>query len=298
MQTNSMNLQNSIKQHLLQTGISLCIAGIFFLLAFNWNEIHRYIKLGGLGFLYVSTFLVWVNFQKKVWISESLLVLFFFLTGAGLLLFGSIYQTGADAYDLFFGWLVFTIVLNFQSNSGIILGLWTILCYTTIHLYVNQVYPGENAKIIYLISAVFFYTFLYFYEFKLKYFFHEHSRNVYSSLLLFLTLTLVFILSFDYFFEKDSGFQNALEFLFKWLIPGIFLGLSYSIFRFQFFHLANITITLLFFLFYLMIRFLKVVSFDEAGIFLLAFLFVIVYTMLSIKHLRALKRKMESSNNE
>jgi 4-hydroxybenzoate polyprenyltransferase len=105
-------------------------------------------------------------------------------------------------------------------------------------------------------------------------------------------------LSFDYFFEKDSGFQNALEFLFKWLIPGIFLGLSYCIFRFQFFHLANITITLLFFLFYLMIRFLKVVSFDEAGIFLLAFLFVIVYTILSIKHLRALKSKMESSNNE
>jgi len=119
METNSLSLHNSIKQHILLTGVSLCVAGIFFLLAFNWEELHRYVKLGGLMVLYFSSFVVWFTFRKNNLVSESLLILLFFLTGAGLLLFGSIYQTGADAYDLFFGWLIFTILLIFLSLNKI-----------------------------------------------------------------------------------------------------------------------------------------------------------------------------------
>lgn len=290
---NQTSLPNSIKNHFLLTGISLLVVGIFFLLAFNWNEIHRYIKLGGIISLYTVSFLIWIVFRSNEKVSEALLILLFFLSGAGLLLFGSIYQTGADAYDLFFGWCVFTILLNIPSRTGIVLGLWISILFLTVHLYVEQVYPGENAKIIHLLAGFLFYAFLVFYEeFLIKYF-PETSQNIFSPFLLLITLSYFFSASSEFFFDKDAGLEDGIVFIFKWIVPILFLTLSYFLYRKRYFRLANVTVSLLYWLFFIMIRFINLASFKDAAIFLIGFLIAIVFTIFSIRHLQDLKIEFE-----
>ncbi|NCN08229.1 MAG: DUF2157 domain-containing protein [Leptospira sp.] len=290
---NQSSLSNSIKNHFLLTGISLFVVGIFFLLAFNWNEIHRYVKLGGLGFLYLASFFIWIQYRFNEKFSEAILILLFFLTGAGLLLFGSIYQTGADAYDLFFGWCLFTILLNFPSRTGVVIGLWISIAFLTIHLYVEQVYPGENAKIIYLLGGILFYGFIIIYEEFLAKLFPESSQNIFSPFLLLITLSFFFSASTDFFFDKDEGWDDGLVFIFKWIIPIVFLSLSYYLFRGKYFRLANVTVSLLYWLFFIMIRFINIASFENAAVFFIGFMIVILFTIFSIQHLLKLKKEFD-----
>jgi uncharacterized membrane protein len=130
---------NLIRLFLLGVGAGFTIAGIIFFFAYNWAAMHKFLKLGLIELLLVSTTVaaLWIKGNKVV--KNVLLTASAMLVGVLFAVFGQIYQTGANAFDFFFGWtycvVLWVLVANFQPLWFIFLALLN----TTFILYTQQV---------------------------------------------------------------------------------------------------------------------------------------------------------------
>ena len=139
---------------LLAVGVGFTVAGIIFFFAYNWEELPKFAKLGIVEVLLVAsvllaTFTHWNKLVKQILLTEAT-----FLIGTLFAVFGQIYQTGADAYDLFLGWTLFTILwavaIRFAPLWLTFIGL---LC-TTIWLYNIQIASANSWEMTLLANAV------------------------------------------------------------------------------------------------------------------------------------------------
>lgn len=139
---------------LLAVGIGFTVSGIIFFFAYNWNDLPKFAKLGIVEILLVSSVLLAVFTRWNRLVKQILLTGATFLTGTLFAVFGQIYQTGADAYDLFLGWTLFTILwavaIRFAPLWLTFIGL---LC-TTIWLYNIQIAARGSWEMILLANAV------------------------------------------------------------------------------------------------------------------------------------------------
>lgn len=126
----------------LSAGTGLLLAGIIFFFAYNWSELHHFTKLGIVAGVLLSCGLASSVFYRHALLSQSLQVAIFVLCGTLLALFGQIYQTGANAYDLFFGWVLLTIPLALVSTSWVVWFLWILVANVAAHFYGGQVLGG------------------------------------------------------------------------------------------------------------------------------------------------------------
>lgn len=128
---------------LLAVGVGFTVAGVIFFFAYNWDELPKFAKLGLVEGLLAATVLLAVFTRWSLFVKQILLTGATFLTGTLFAVFGQIYQTGADAYDLFLGWTIFTllwaIAIRFAPLWLTFIGL---LC-TTIGLYAVQIVPDN-----------------------------------------------------------------------------------------------------------------------------------------------------------
>ena len=113
--------------------------GHYLFLCYNWDELPKFAKLGIVEVLLVSSVLLTVFTRWNMLVKKILLTGATFLIGTLFAVFGQIYQTGADAYDLFLGWTLFTILWTVAIRFA---PLWLtfigLLC-TTIWLYNIQI---------------------------------------------------------------------------------------------------------------------------------------------------------------
>lgn len=139
---------------LLAVGIGFTVSGIIFFFAYNWNDLPKFAKLGIVEVLLVTSVLLAVFTRWNRLVKQILLTGATFLTGTLFAVFGQIYQTGADAYDLFLGWTLFTILwavaIRFAPLWLTFIGL---LC-TTIWLYNIQIAARGSWEMILLANAV------------------------------------------------------------------------------------------------------------------------------------------------
>ena len=139
---------------LLAVGIGFTVSGIIFFFAYNWNDLPKFAKLGIVEILLVSSVLLAVFTRWNRLVKQILLTGATFLTGTLFAVFGQIYQTGADSYDLFLGWTLFTILwavaIRFAPLWLTFIGL---LC-TTIWLYNIQIAARGSWEMILLANAV------------------------------------------------------------------------------------------------------------------------------------------------
>ncbi|QIU97038.1 DUF2157 domain-containing protein [Bacteroides faecium] len=139
---------------LLAVGIGFTVSGIIFFFAYNWNDLPKFAKLGIVEVLLVASVLLAVFTRWNRLVKQILLTGATFLTGTLFAVFGQIYQTGADAYDLFLGWTLFTILwavaIRFAPLWLTFIGL---LC-TTIWLYNIQIAARGSWEMILLANAV------------------------------------------------------------------------------------------------------------------------------------------------
>jgi len=128
-----------IRLLLVGGGTAFLVSGIIFFFAFNWEDMHKFTKLGLVQGILALLVLASVFLNIDVRIKNILLTGASMLIGAVFAVFGQIYQTGADAYDLFLGWTVFialwVIVSNFPPLWFIFLGLLNL----TFWLFTDQV---------------------------------------------------------------------------------------------------------------------------------------------------------------
>lgn len=89
---------------LLILGAGALVSGIFFFFAFNWAGMHRFVKFGLLdaAILIVVAVAFWQGLERlsgKIALGAAGL-----LVGGLLAVYGQVYQTGADSYQLFLYW--------------------------------------------------------------------------------------------------------------------------------------------------------------------------------------------------
>lgn len=128
-----------IQQFFLFAGAALFLAGVIFFFAYNWSELGRFAKLGIVqGGILVAAVLAWNRGLDRLSGQVSLTVAAV-LIGPLLAVFGQIYQTGADPYELFMGWALLALGWTLVSRFSVLWIIWLLLINFTITLYAIQV---------------------------------------------------------------------------------------------------------------------------------------------------------------
>jgi uncharacterized membrane protein len=93
-----------VEQLLLWLGTVLVAAGVVFFVAYNWDALGRFAKLGLVEALVVAALgvVAWDGLDRAA--GKAALLAAAVLVGALLALVGQIYQTGADTFELFAAW--------------------------------------------------------------------------------------------------------------------------------------------------------------------------------------------------
>jgi len=129
---------------LLFYGSALLLTGILYFFAYNWASMSKLEKFSVLeaGILLTALFSCLNRFSditRKIWLMSASV-----LTGVLLAVFGQIYQTGADAYELFRGWALLISVYVLISEFCALWFLWILILNTWMILYVVQVIRPED----------------------------------------------------------------------------------------------------------------------------------------------------------
>ena len=130
---------------LLALGTALVLAGIIYFFAFNWAKIPPAVKLAGIqaaliGCLVMACRAALKNLHGPLWLLAASV-----LTGVFLAVFGQVYQTGADAWQLFALWAL--LVLGWAGIAAFAAQwlLWLLLVNTALWLWWEQAaLPGED----------------------------------------------------------------------------------------------------------------------------------------------------------
>jgi len=123
----------------ISLGVGFTVSGIVFFFAYNWQDLHKFTKIGLTEGVLITaailTLLPKINDNIKNIILTGVSV----LVGVTFAVFGQIYQTGANAYDLFLAWTVFVTLWVLMSNFAPLWLLYLVLINTTFILYSQQV---------------------------------------------------------------------------------------------------------------------------------------------------------------
>ncbi len=125
-------------------GVSLMVSGIVFFFAYNWAELHKFIKLGLIEAMLILTIALVLFTRWSVSMKQVLLTAASVLVGALFAVYGQIYQTGANAYDFFFGWTLFVTLWAVAGRCAPLWLLWIALTNITIYLYKEQVAVSDQ----------------------------------------------------------------------------------------------------------------------------------------------------------
>ncbi|MDR1877108.1 MAG: DUF2157 domain-containing protein [Flavobacteriaceae bacterium] len=150
---------------LIALGTGFTIIGVVFFFAYNWDDIHKFIKIGIVeGVILIMGSMVLFT-KMNITIKNILLTGTAVLVGVLFAVFGQIYQTGANAYDLFLTWVFAITLWVLISNFAPLWLLYITLINTTFILYSQQVATDWSVTLIALIlsviNTVFLVTFLF-----------------------------------------------------------------------------------------------------------------------------------------
>lgn len=127
------------RRNLLFYGGTLTLFGVIYFFAHNWQEMGKFLKFGVIEAAILGC--IYFGWRKGF---ETLTGKFFLMAAAvliGVLLavFGQVYQTGADPYELFLGWAALSFGLVIGSKFAGLWFLWFALLNTAAILYWGQV---------------------------------------------------------------------------------------------------------------------------------------------------------------
>lgn len=128
-----------IRYTLLSLGVGFSVTGIIFFFAYNWDELHKFVKIGLVEVLIVSCMVLFALPKISQPFKSIIITAAAVLVGVLFAVFGQVYQTGANAFDFFLGWTVFIMLWVFVSNFAPLWTIFLLLVNTTFLLYANQV---------------------------------------------------------------------------------------------------------------------------------------------------------------
>lgn len=125
-------------------GVALVLSGFVYFFAFNWDRIPAMAKLGGVAGLLVAaaataTILGLDHMAGRIAVTVATVAV-----GLLLAVFGQIYQTGADAWGLFFAWAALTLPWALLSASAPTWAVWLVVANIGIRLWWQQMQPHDE----------------------------------------------------------------------------------------------------------------------------------------------------------
>lgn len=146
--------QRFLDYALLVLGTLFTINGVIFFFAYNWADMPPFVKFGLIeaGILVAIGFATYQGLDSLS--GRAGLIMATMLVGALLAVQGQVYQTGADSYLLFLGWLIFVSGWVLISHNTIMWLIGLLLLNLTIGLYWIQVISRFDNPTIYLILAL------------------------------------------------------------------------------------------------------------------------------------------------
>lgn len=123
---------------LLVLGALLVAAGVGFFFAFNWQALGHLAKLGLVEAAVVAAALGAWKLDPEKTVGSVLLVVAALLVGPTLGVYGQIYQTGADSYELFLAWTLLILPWVAAGRNGAMALLVVALVNVTANLAYGQ----------------------------------------------------------------------------------------------------------------------------------------------------------------
>ena len=124
---------------LLFLGTALFLAGVVFFFAWNWAAMGVGLKFGLIGTGLVACLVATGLLGLDRLVGQAFLLAACILVGVFLAVHGQVYQTGADAYQLFLGWAVLILGWTVLSRFAMLWILWLVVLNTAVFLYWDQV---------------------------------------------------------------------------------------------------------------------------------------------------------------
>jgi uncharacterized membrane protein len=129
----------NLERFLLSLGIIFSLCGIVFFFAYNWQDMSSFFKLGLVQIITVIIALIAFFRPKTDFVYQIALTALCIMVGINFTVFGQIYQTGADAYDLFIAWTLLITIWVIISQFPPLWLFYLLLINVTIILYYGQV---------------------------------------------------------------------------------------------------------------------------------------------------------------
>jgi len=124
-----------VEQLLLWLGTALVAAAVVFFVAYNWDALGRFAKLGMVEALVIAALgaVAWLGLDRPA--GKASLLGAAVLVGALLALVGQVYQTGADTFELFAAWGIAILPWVAVARFAPIWVLWLGIANLAVTLY-------------------------------------------------------------------------------------------------------------------------------------------------------------------
>lgn len=139
---------------LISLSTSFIAAGVVFFFAYNWADLHKFVKIGMVQVAILATVISALSLKTTPTVRNILLAGASVLVGVQFAVFGQIYQTGANAYDFFMGWTVFITLWAIATNFAPLWLFWITLLNATLIFYSMQVARDWSDIVVYLLLFV------------------------------------------------------------------------------------------------------------------------------------------------
>ncbi len=126
-----------VERVLLFLGAAQVIAGIFFFFAYNWDDLTRWQKLGTTQACFVLSALAARFAGLDTAVGKVFLLAAGALVGATFAVYGQVYQTGADAFDLFANWGAVILGWVLIARFAALWILWAVIVNVALALYLD-----------------------------------------------------------------------------------------------------------------------------------------------------------------
>ena len=158
---NKARWQRFIDLLLLVLGGWLLLAGIFFFFAYNWQDLSSFTKFGSIEVLIVVAIAVAFFKGLDSASGKGALAVATILIGVLLAVFGQVYQTGADSYQLFFTWAFLAVGWVIIGRIAPLWLGWLGLAQVALILYWMQRVDDRYSWLFMLLFAINFAALLY-----------------------------------------------------------------------------------------------------------------------------------------
>jgi uncharacterized membrane protein len=286
--TDTTTWHTFLRLFFISLGVGFTVAGILFFFAYNWADLHKFIKIGLIEGLVVILTLVIVFSKIKPDIKNILLTGTSILIGVLFAVFGQIYQTGANAYDFFLGWTMAVTLWAIVANYGPLWLVYLTLINTTLFLYSEQV--AHDWSFIFICTLLFIVNAICFAAFVLS----SKLFSTYKAPIWLLHILVLAAVSFATLGIMDGILDNykntnGLTFFVLFLLTAISysMGLYYGQKQKNGFYLSVIPLSIII----LISAFLIDITEGKGGMLLLISLFIIISVTFVIKNLINLQKK-------